>query len=136
MHEILLLQVVSLHCNLDKNTHHLMNKARLEMMKPDAVLINASRGPVVDEAALVKHLQANPEFRWGMLWGMCGQAEGRCMSRGEVGRFSGWLAGRFWWLVGSGVEAEDMRPVGAHGHRRMELTFACCLMPCSSDCTA
>jgi hypothetical protein len=46
-----------LHCNLDKNTHHLMNKQRLEMMKPDAVLVNAARGPCIDEAALVAHMQ-------------------------------------------------------------------------------
>lgn len=56
-------QVVSLHCNLDEHTHHLMNKARLEMMKPNGILINAARGQVVDEAALVAHLKANPEFR-------------------------------------------------------------------------
>jgi hydroxypyruvate reductase 1 len=55
--------VVSLHCNLDKTTHHLMNKARLNMMKPTAVLVNAARGPVIDEAALVQHLKTNPEFR-------------------------------------------------------------------------
>ncbi len=42
-----------------------MNAARLSMMKPEAVLINAARGPVIDEAALVKHLKANPEFRCG-----------------------------------------------------------------------
>lgn len=61
-----LLQVVSLHCNLDPSTHHLMNKARLEMMKKDAVLVNAARGPCIDEAALVAHLQANPDFRCGL----------------------------------------------------------------------
>ena len=33
------------------------------MMKKDAVLINAARGPVVDEKALVAFLQANPDFR-------------------------------------------------------------------------
>ncbi len=56
-------QVVSLHCNLDENTKHLINAERLGLMKPDAVLVNASRGPVIDETALVAHLQANPEFR-------------------------------------------------------------------------
>ena len=40
-----------------------MNKERLGMMKKDAVLVNASRGPVIDETALVKHLQDNPNFR-------------------------------------------------------------------------
>ncbi len=57
--------VVSLHCNLDDNTRHLMNAERLGMMKPDAVLVNAARGACVDEVALVAHLKANPEFRAG-----------------------------------------------------------------------
>lgn len=58
--------VVSLHCNLDENTRHLINKQRLETMKPDAVLVNAARGPVIDEVALVAHLKANPNFRVGL----------------------------------------------------------------------
>lgn len=58
--------MVSLHCNLDEKTHHLMNKERLGTMKPDAVLVNAARGPVIDEAALVDHLRANPDFRVGL----------------------------------------------------------------------
>lgn len=58
--------VVSLHCNLDKSTTHLINKHRLEMMKKDAVIVNAARGPVIDEVALVAHLKANPEFRAGL----------------------------------------------------------------------
>lgn len=58
--------VVSLHCALTEETTHLMNKERLGMMKKDAVLVNASRGPVIDETALVKHLQDNPNFRVGM----------------------------------------------------------------------
>ncbi|PSC68951.1 glycerate dehydrogenase [Micractinium conductrix] len=61
-----LADVVSLHCNLDDNTRHLMNAQRLSLMKPDAVLVNAARGPVVDEAALVAHLKANPSFRAGL----------------------------------------------------------------------
>lgn len=58
--------VVSLHCILDAATTHLINKERLEAMKPDAVLINAARGPVVDEKALVAHLKSHPNFRCGL----------------------------------------------------------------------
>jgi hydroxypyruvate reductase 1 len=58
--------VVSLHCALDEKTTHLINKERLGMMKEDAVLVNAARGPVVDEVALVEHLKANPNFRVGL----------------------------------------------------------------------
>ncbi|KAL3136977.1 hypothetical protein ABBQ32_006575 [Trebouxia sp. C0010 RCD-2024] len=58
--------VVSLHCALTDETKHLINTERLNMMKKDAVLVNASRGPVVDEVALVKHLQENPNFRAGL----------------------------------------------------------------------
>jgi hypothetical protein len=56
-------QVVSLHCNLDDATFHLMNEDRLNMMKKDAVLVNAARGPVIDERALTAFLQANENFR-------------------------------------------------------------------------
>ena len=55
--------VVSLHPLLDATTHHLMNAKRLRLMKKDAVLINAARGPVIDEAALVAHCRQNPEFK-------------------------------------------------------------------------
>jgi hydroxypyruvate reductase 1 len=58
--------VVSLHPLLDETTHHLMNEERLNLMKPNAILVNASRGPVVDEGALVNHLNKNPDFRTGL----------------------------------------------------------------------
>lgn len=44
--------VVSLHCPLDDETRHLIGAEELARMKPDAVIVNTARGPVIDEAAL------------------------------------------------------------------------------------
>lgn len=57
---------VSLHTVLDESTHHLINAERLALMKENAVLVNTSRGPVVDEAALVAHCRKHPNFRAGL----------------------------------------------------------------------
>ena len=58
--------VISLHPVLNETTRHLINVTRLNLMKPNAILINASRGPVIDESALVAHCQKHPEFRAGL----------------------------------------------------------------------
>ena len=50
--------VVSLHCPLNAETHHLIDAAALERMKPTAFLVNTTRGPVVDEAALAAALRS------------------------------------------------------------------------------
>jgi D-3-phosphoglycerate dehydrogenase len=49
--------VISIHVPLTDQTRHLVDEAEITQMKPDAILINASRGGIVNEAALVKALQ-------------------------------------------------------------------------------
>ncbi|MEQ9694964.1 D-glycerate dehydrogenase [Shimia sp. SDUM112013] len=52
------MDVITVHCPHTPSTFHLMNARRLKLMKPDAYLINTSRGEVVDENALVRMLKA------------------------------------------------------------------------------
>jgi erythronate-4-phosphate dehydrogenase len=55
--------VVSLHTPLDAGTRHLIAAEQLRALKPGAWLINASRGPVLDNAALKAHLQGGADLR-------------------------------------------------------------------------
>ncbi|MFW6056227.1 MAG: NAD(P)-dependent oxidoreductase, partial [Chloroflexota bacterium] len=48
---------MSICCPLNEQTHHLIGEAELRKMKPSSFLINMSRGPVVDESALIRALQ-------------------------------------------------------------------------------
>jgi len=48
---------VSLHTALTEETKHLINKERLALLKPSAILINTSRGPIIDEMALIDVLK-------------------------------------------------------------------------------
>ena len=57
---------ISLHIPLIPSTHHLIGEKELKMMKKNAVLINTSRGPVVDEQALVFALKEKQIFGAGL----------------------------------------------------------------------
>jgi glyoxylate reductase len=57
---------VSLHVPLTPGTRHLISTPQLERMKPTAVLVNSSRGPVLDEAALAAALKAGKVFAAGL----------------------------------------------------------------------
>ncbi len=57
---------ISLHVSLNKSTHHLIGEKELKMMKNSAILINTSRGAVVDEKALIKSLKENWIFGAGL----------------------------------------------------------------------
>jgi glyoxylate reductase len=55
--------VVSVHTPLTEQTRHLINADNLKLLKPTAIIVNTSRGPVIDESALADALAA------GKLWG-------------------------------------------------------------------
>lgn len=55
--------VISLHCALTPQTHHLLDEQRLSLLKPTAVVVNTARGPLIDTIALSRALAEN------RLWG-------------------------------------------------------------------
>jgi len=57
---------ISVHVPLIPSTHHLIGEKELQLMKKNAVLINTSRGPVIDEKALVKALKEKRIFGAGL----------------------------------------------------------------------
>jgi len=50
--------IISCHCALTPDTHHLLNAAAFAQMKPNAIVINAARGAIVDEAALAHAIKS------------------------------------------------------------------------------
>jgi glyoxylate reductase len=52
------MDVISVNCPHTPSTFHLMNARRMKLMKPDAVIVNTSRGEVIDENALTRMLRA------------------------------------------------------------------------------
>lgn len=57
--------IISLHIPLNEETHKLLNKERLEIMKKDAIVINTARGEVIDEKYLIKMLKEGKIFSAG-----------------------------------------------------------------------
>jgi glyoxylate reductase len=55
--------IVSIHTSLNPQTFHLISREKLGLMKKGAILVNVSRGPVVDELALAEALEE------GQIWG-------------------------------------------------------------------
>lgn len=55
--------IVTLHVSGEAANHHLIDAAVLSWLKPDAILVNTSRGFVVDPTALAAHLARHPAFR-------------------------------------------------------------------------
>jgi len=53
------MDVLSINCPHTPATYHLVNARRLKLMKPDAVIVNTSRGEVIDESALARALKAH-----------------------------------------------------------------------------
>ena len=58
--------VVSLHTPLNASTRHMLGAAELALMKPTAILVNTSRGPVIDEVALTAVLSEGKIFGAGL----------------------------------------------------------------------
>ena len=50
---------ISVNCDLNPTSYHLINHDTLALVKPNAVLINTARGPIVEEKALIEALQSN-----------------------------------------------------------------------------
>ena len=59
MHELLAqADFISVNCDLNPTSRHLLNPSAFALMKPSAVVINTARGPIVDETALIKALKS------------------------------------------------------------------------------
>lgn len=58
--------IITIHCPLTRETHHLIGEREIQLMKRDAILINTARGPVVDEQALIRALREGRIFGAGV----------------------------------------------------------------------
>jgi lactate dehydrogenase-like 2-hydroxyacid dehydrogenase len=53
-------------CPLNEQTNNLINKQKLDLMKPNAVLVNVARGQIINEKDLYEHLKTHPDFYAGI----------------------------------------------------------------------
>jgi glyoxylate reductase len=58
-------KILSLHVPLNDQTHHWLNKKRLSLLPKDCIVLNTTRGPVVDETALIQSLKKKKIFAAG-----------------------------------------------------------------------
>ena len=58
--------IVTMHVPLNDSTRHMIGADELALMKPEAIVVNTSRGPVIDEVALTKALAENKLFGAGL----------------------------------------------------------------------
>jgi glycerate dehydrogenase len=58
--------IIVLSIALNKRTYNLIGHHELELMKRDAILVNAARAALIDETALFEHLRNNPDFKAGI----------------------------------------------------------------------
>jgi glyoxylate reductase len=59
-------QVLSLHFPLTKETHHWLSRRRIALLPQDAIVLNTTRGPTIDESALIAALRARKIFGAGL----------------------------------------------------------------------
>ncbi|MDP3582204.1 MAG: NAD(P)-dependent oxidoreductase, partial [Ignavibacteria bacterium] len=57
--------IISVHLPLSKETHHILNKENLSLMRKTAVIVNTSRGEIIEEKALIKLLKLKKIFAAG-----------------------------------------------------------------------
>jgi glyoxylate reductase len=55
--------IITIHASLNPQTHHLISKEKIKLMRKEAILINVARGPIVEEEALAEALEK------GQIWG-------------------------------------------------------------------
>ena len=52
------MDIISIHCPHNRDTHHMLSKKRIDVMKSSAYIVNVSRSGIIDESALISNLEA------------------------------------------------------------------------------